>query len=352
MSDHEIPPAQPPQPAEPVDAVAQQAANPVAAVEPSIPRGAWRVLVANQAQRLEDELVELKTAPGQLTLECAALIERCLRRAREALVRPQSVPERIRDWSSGARPEIAWGALHEAGQLIFEHQPPETVFAQVPEVAASVASNLKDGDPRKINYLKILAAAEAKEPGEISNNDQASIARIRRTSDSASDAAHGNVRGYRNLLLALGIGLMIVVATMAILHAIIPSFLDFGAHHGSDAPEIWAIEVAGFFGGSIAAVLALSRLETVTGPYSLSGYQALLRVPMAGAVSLFGILLLQSNSLGALKPVYGLELYAYAIFFGYAQEPLLRMIDKRAATVLESARSKDDPAGSASTSNA
>jgi hypothetical protein len=93
-------------------------------------------------------------------------------------------------------------------------------------------------------------------------------------------------------------------------------------------------------------VLALARLQGVTGPYNLAGYQAMLRVPMAGAVSLFGMVLLQSNTLAALKPVHGLELYAYAIIFGYAQEPLLRMIDKRAASVVESARSKDDPAGS------
>jgi hypothetical protein len=150
---------------------------------------------------------------------------------------------------------------------------------------------------------------------------------------------------YRNLLLMLGVGLAIVLGALAVFHALVPSFLSFAESPADDAPEVWSIEVAGFFGGSIAAVLALSRLEGVTGPYSLSGYQALLRVPMSGAVALFGMLLLQSNALGALKPVHGLEVYAYAIFFGYAQEPLLRMIDKRAESVLESARTKDDPAG-------
>jgi len=257
----------------------------------------------------------------------------------------------VRDWWSGARPETAWGALHEAGQLLFERLPSETVYAQIPEIAASVASDLQDSDPRKVAYLKNLAALEQKQPSQLTNSDQATLARIKRTADAASDAAHGKVRAYRNLLLSLGVGLSVVVAAMAVIHALVPSFISFGTHKGSDAPELWAIETAGVFGGAIAAVLALARLETATGPYSLSGYQALLRVPMAGAVSLFGILLLQSNALGALKPVYGLELYAYAILFGYAQEPLLRMIDKRADTVLEAARNKNEPAASGSGSS-
>ena len=177
------------------------------------------------------------------------------------------------------------------------------------------------------------------------------MARIKRTADAAADTAYGNVRTYRNLLLALGVGLTILLGVMAVLHAFVPSFLSFKEPAKTDAPEVWAIEIAGFFGGSIAAVLALSRLEGFTGPYNLSGYQAMLRLPMSGAVALLGIVLLQSEIFTALKPVHGLDLYAYAIFFGYAQEPLLRMVDKQAATVLESARSKNDPAGSAGKSS-
>jgi hypothetical protein len=72
-------------------------------------------------------------------------------------------------------------------------------------------------------------------------------------------------------------------------------------------------------------------------------YQALLRIPSAAATSLVGILLLQSKALGALAPVGGLEIYAYAVLFGYAQEPLLRAVDRQAGNVLDPARSKDDP---------
>jgi hypothetical protein len=338
----QAPPAAGPQP----PGQAQQ--NPQEDLQTWVPRGAWRVLVLNQAQRLEDDLIRLRD--GGLGVSDTALIARCVERARNAAMRPSSQFERVLDWWTGARAETAWGALHEAGQLLFEHQSPEAVFVQIPEILASVSSSLREDDPRRASYLKQLAVFEQKAPGEMSPNDRAVIGRIRRTADAASDAAHGNVRSYRNLLLALGVGMSMLLVVMALLHALVPTFISFTEPAGTDAPEIWAIEIAGFFGGSIAAVLALSRLEGFTGPYSLSGYQALLRVPMAGAVGLLGIVLLQSNIFTSLKPVHGLELYAYAIFFGYAQEPLLRMIDKRAATVLESARSKDDPGGSSSKS--
>jgi hypothetical protein len=309
-----------------------------------IPRGAWRVFVVNQAQRLEDDLSSLDHAPSDAQ---ASLIRDSLARARLAATRPDKSAERLRDWWSGVRPQAAWAALHEAGQRLLELQSNRAVSAQIPEIIASVSVSLKDDDPRALAYTKELETYEKKAPEGLSENDRAAISRIKRTVDAASDTAHGNVRAYRNLLVLLGIGLSAVLVIIALLHAFVPSFLSFKPPAGQDAPEVWAIEVAGAFGGVIAAVLALTRLEGITGPYGLPGYQALLRIPMAGAVSLFGIVLMESGTLSALKPVYGLELFAYGILFGYAQEPLLRMIDKQAASILEPARSKDDPAGPA-----
>jgi hypothetical protein len=60
--------------------------------------------------------------------------------------------------------------------------------------------------------------------------------------------------------------------------------------------------------------------------------------------SLVGVLLMQTSTLDALRPQNGATVLAYAFFFGYAQEPLLRGIDRRAGEVLEPARSKDEPA--------
>lgn len=308
-----------------------------------IPRGAWRVLVANQAQRIENDLASL----GEMSDAQASMIVDDLARARNA-AETQKGLARLRDWWSGGRPETAWTALHEAGERLLGLQSSEAVWAQIPEIAAAVTSSLKPDDPRATKYTEKLAEYEKGASNALSPADIAAIARIRRTADAVSDTAHGNVRSYRNLLLLLGFGLAFVLTALALIHAFVPEFLSLNAGSTQDAPEVWAIEVVGGFGGAIAAVLALAKLGSFSGPYNLTVYQALLRVPMASAVSLFAVVLLESNALAALKPVGGLELYAYAILFGYAQEPLLRMIDRQAATMLEPARSKDDPTAPAS----
>ncbi len=99
----------------------------------------------------------------------------------------------------------------------------------------------------------------------------------------------------------------------------------------------------GAFGGAIAAVVAINRFSGFTDPYGLPLYQALVRIPMASATALFGVVLMQSGVLDALKPQSGTKILAYAVLFGYAQEPFLRMVDRQAGKVLDPARGKDDP---------
>lgn len=56
------------------------------------------------------------------------------------------------------------------------------------------------------------------------------------------------------------------------------------------------------------------------------------------------MLLIQNDVLGAFTPQTASGLIAYAALFGYAQEPLMRAVDRRAGEVLGEARTKNDPA--------
>jgi hypothetical protein len=54
---------------------------------------------------------------------------------------------------------------------------------------------------------------------------------------------------------------------------------------------------------------------------------------------------MQTSAFGALKPQSeDTTVLAFAFLFGYAQEPLLRMIDRQAGKVLDPARDKSEPA--------
>jgi hypothetical protein len=255
----------------------------------------------------------------------------------------------VRNWYSGARLETAWGALHDAGEALLNLQPTEEVRAQIPDLRAALEAALSPGDPRLAAYEERLREIEASE-GPLTATQLAHARTARRVANAASDSAHAVVRRWRNLLLAVGCLVGLLTVALAVVQAFVPEFLQLKPPGCEDRPQgcgdtvkVWQVEAVGAFGGAMAAVLALNRFSGFTDPHGLPLYQALLRVPMAAATSLLGAFLMQSGVLGALNPQSGNELLAYALLFGYAQEPLLRLVDRQAGEVLGPARGKNDP---------
>jgi hypothetical protein len=134
---------------------------------------------------------------------------------------------------------------------------------------------------------------------------------------------------------------------VAVVNAFVPEFLSLAASDaagGGDPAQPWEVELVGAVGGAVAAVIALNRFSGFTDPHGLPTTQALLRIPMAALTALFGVVLMQTSALDVLEPQEGTAILAFAFVFGYAQEPLLRMIDRQAGTVLNPARDKNEPA--------
>jgi hypothetical protein len=143
------------------------------------------------------------------------------------------------------------------------------------------------------------------------------------------------------------VSVTLLALVVAGLHALVPNFLSLapvGVPGHSGAVEPWAVELVGAVGGAIAALLALNRFSGFTDPFGLPTVQALVRIPTAAVTSLFGVVLMQTSALDALKPQQGTKVLAYAFLFGYAQEPFLRMLDRQAGKVLNPARDKSEPA--------
>jgi hypothetical protein len=307
--------------------------------------GTWRALVFAEADHLEDELERI-THPDPNAPEAREYdrIRRNIALARAAAGAGRW-PWRPSEWYSGARIETAWASLHRAGEELIDLQDSTVVIAQIPDILAAIEASLKPDDPRATSFEPVLKALiEAQQPLDLSPAARAQIRAARRAANVASDAAHGVVRRWRNLLLIVGLFVGVVVALLAVIHAFVPDFLSLDPPaRMADAVEVWAVEAVGAFGGAIAAVLAINRFSGFSDPYGLPLYQALLRIPMATATALLGVVLMQNSVIDALKPQTGTKLLAYAILFGYAQEPLLRLVDRQAGKVLDPARSKDDP---------
>jgi hypothetical protein len=317
------------------------------------PRRAWRIFARNQARVLYDAVREAEGGAHKLTEEqqLAALLIRqgIYRSLTAASFKARGRPEQLKDWYSGSAIETTWSELHRAGERLLLVQDASAVLQQIPDIDAALRSNLKADDPRLTPAITNLAKlAKAR---HVTAAVREELRHYQEVANNASDEAHTNVRSLRNLLIVIGASVTMIVALLAGLHAVIPSFLDFSVATAKppvdpvDAVEAWEVVAVGAFGGAIAAVFTIARLGGYGGPYRLPVYQALIRVPAGAAVALAAVLLLQSKQIQALSPQNGLSVLAVALLFGYSPDVFLRFMDQKAASLLSQAQGKDDPSG-------
>jgi hypothetical protein len=69
-----------------------------------------------------------------------------------------------------------------------------------------------------------------------------------------------------------------------------------------------------------------------------------MRVVSGAGTGLLGVLLLQGGFLGSLSAQPGPTVYAYAIVFGLAQDPVMRSVERKAQDIIGTATSYEDPA--------
>lgn len=312
------------------------------------PRSAWRILGRNQARVSYDLLREAEQA--RLTDEQrfeARLIRECLYRAITAACVRQHGFQRLMDWYSGSSIETTWSELHQAGERMLLVQPVAAVKNRIGDIDASLRSNLKEDDVRLAPATKRLAElAHDESPAIESARDE--LRSYQEWADKAGDEAHANVRSLRDLLIAVGGSVVVVLVVLGTLNWISSGFLNLTGTltHGTPPPiGVWEIEAVAALGGMIAAVFTLAKLGGFGGPYRLPAYQALIRIPAGAAVGLAAVLLVQSGQVAALKAQHGLGVLSIALIFGYAPDVLLRFVDQRAASLLGQAQSKDNPAG-------
>jgi hypothetical protein len=325
-------------------------------------RGSWRVLARSEIARLEDELklaaappdldeVGVRISPEKYLESVSSTVRERLSNAKQAL-RPAGPIKRLHDWYSGAALEQTWLSIHRASETLLMIRSPATMTSAFVEIDAAFRANVKPDDPRFTELAQALDDIDHALLGQVRPKPLGAALRgkllaVLHAANVASDTAHETVRRWRNLLFVGGLALAGLAAVVAGVHALVPEFLSLAPPkhlQKGDAIEPWAAELMGCLGGGLAAVLALNRFSGFTDPAGLPVTQALLRIPTAAVTGLIGVVLMQTSALDVLRPQNGTTVLAYAFLFGYAQEPLLRMIDRQAGKVLDPARGKDEPA--------
>lgn len=165
-----------------------------------------------------------------------------------------------------------------------------------------------------------------------------------RASYSVSDDRHAAIRGFRNVLIGATAASSLFVVGVILLGA--------NWHHlpvcakvcptGGKSPaggDVALVMLFGAIGAAIALLSTLSTMHPPDTPYSLSLPQLLVKIP-AGAITAFvAVVALNSGAFSsvAITDSQGLLLF-YAIVFGFAQQAATRLIDQKAADVMQAAR--------------
>jgi hypothetical protein len=320
-----------------------------------VPRSAWRSVVLQESDRIAQELE--RTDPADRGHPDYAIAERAVDRARE-LAREPSPPLHDAVWRfvTGQRSHQslasggAWYSLHRADEAVLGLQDTATLRARAREMKGELTEcPFAADDPRCSEYRAILdRIGDVSAKGTIGPADREALRGVLRALNESAQAAHQNLKSFRSVLIGMAVVLSLAVVATCLVALADPAVLaacqGAGCTRSAETARFDAFEIAlmGALGGLVSAVLTLRTLHGFRGPFGLYTAQSALKIPTGAGLAMIGVLFLQSGVLGAFDPQDGSQVFAYAAMFGFAQQVLTRLVDRRVADLIGNARSKDD----------
>jgi hypothetical protein len=289
---------------------------------------AWRVAVSEKLQWLQSEL-DSRSGPAP-----AGVLE-AMRIAHES-TRTRS---RLGTWYSGADIERAWRNLHLAEAKIIATSP--DLAGRLPALRERALEDLDKNDER----LKALQAIKP-DPEHIGPNEQATVTEALRAAYSMSDNSHTAVRSLRNRLLLFGLLMLALNLGLGAVASAFPNSLplcvkDFCATGGAGPAggDVWLIQLLGALGGAVAVVILLLRTRPSVVAYTLTPYQACIKVMLGAVLAILGVLIAGTGVLQGIvsnRPA----LLVLALILGYSQQVGTRFLDIYADNVVGKAQPK------------
>ncbi|MFL6141017.1 MAG: hypothetical protein ACJ72N_03965 [Labedaea sp.] len=286
---------------------------------------AWRVPVGEHLQWLQADLDDRDGPPPTGVLAAMRIAYRSAR-ARSNLA----------TWYSGANIERCWRALHLAEARVSSSSP--DLAGRLPGLRERVLAELDPKDQRVRALLTIKGA-------DLGRTERAVVAEALRAAYSASDNSHTAVRGLRNRLVLFGLLILGLNLTLGILSSRHPHLLplcikDFCAMGPTPTGgDVWLIQLVGAFGGAVAVMLLLLRTKPSVVAYTLTPYQACIKIMLGAVLAIIGILIAAT---GVLQGVVTTRpaLLVLALIFGYSQQVGTRLLDSYADDVVGRAQPK------------
>jgi hypothetical protein len=320
---------------------------------------AWRTFVQIRASSLKRRLSSATPPTTSATRQAWKIVRGSVKDAKRHAMPPRSITERWFDWYSGASIEKAWAALHEGEIALMTLESKARVKAWIPRIRALLESSLDPSDARRRALAAELDHLEHVQLATWTSSETEALQFIQRDTYDASDDQQRGLRRFRNLLGFSSSALVVLLIVLAVIHTAQPHFISLciapaataattnakgGAPKqdlcagGSDQPtryDLFEVELVGALGGLLAGILVLARLPTPRSPYNLPSAQLVLKVVAGAGTALLGIALLQSGVFsGFIEAQPGSHVIGYAALFGFSQQLLTGLVDKRASQLL------------------
>lgn len=317
------------------------------------PRRVWaqQAIAAVAANRTRLKAIQARAderpLPAAQADALAEGIEALLNRAERAARGIDPGHTRFVSWWRGNCIEAAYQNLHRAEAEMVRLYSDDEVDAEVPEAVARAEIGLNRDDPRRAAAVALPSMRDAAAK-------RVALSKTVQIGHEATERMHSRVRAFRNIVLVAAILLALFVSIFAFWAAGHPGSVplcfttpDLAVHcpTGPGPPSPGDVEVVillGLLGSALAAAVSIRNIRGTSMPYNVAAALALLKFP-AGALTAIGALVAISGEL-----VPGLsaldtqqQILAYALVFGYAQQLLTGLVDRRAQSLLGNVPSKD-----------
>lgn len=290
--------------------------------------------------------VDAARARGDLTEPqemVAQGIEGFVERARAAAYRDDPIPGRVANWWRGTLVEAAYRNMHSARSGMFDLYTEAELRAEIPMVVARADATLHRDDPRLATIAELTALP--------TSWLRPRMRRLVGDSYERLDLEHGQLRSFRNIVLMAAVFLIACVAVtigficghpawIPLCFDSTPELVSCPSRMTQGAtptwPDVLVVTGMGGLGGAFAATLSIRNLKGTATPYDVPVALAVLKVPMGALTAILGLVAIKGGFAPGLSNLDNQgQVLAYALLFGFSQQALSRLLDKRASDLLE-----------------
>jgi hypothetical protein len=291
----------------------------------SVRRGARSLWREEALTRIGELMAELNRLAGPARSDpLAGDARNWLEEAKQIVERK---PGPIRAWF-GQDVEAARNRIDAVLVALIRLSPPKTVKAKLARIISYGEQVLPDSDECMKN-LHMHA-----DQSELSEDDRESIGEAVKSVCEGCRKQDRRLRSFRNILLGTALFLVLLAVVLGVVGLADPSAMYLGTQTATRW-DIFAIELLGLLSASLVGSVAIRQMRGTSTPYGVPMASLLLKLPAGGLTAVAAVLLIRSGIVGReVVGTDGVQLIAYALIFGAAQQTFTRLIDRQAHNVL------------------